>query len=308
MLDEDHLIGLFFTATFDTFMQPIVALESTVISHGLPYPKNLETALRLEEIVREEGGMPATVGIVGGKLIAGLKREQIEHLAQAENVRKVSRRDLPIVVAHKAAGATTVATTMWIAHRYGIQVFATGGIGGVHRGTGELGNGSFDVSADLTELAQTSMTVVCAGAKAILDLPATLEYLETHGVTVIGYQTDEFPAFYSRTSGLKTDVRCDTPQEVARIIRVKQELGLPGGVLVCVPIPEPYAIPRGEIEPVIAEAIEEAEMQKLRSAAITPFLLSRIAELTGERSLKANLALLENNARVAAQIARALMA
>ncbi|MBN8586745.1 MAG: pseudouridine-5'-phosphate glycosidase [Rhodothermia bacterium] len=287
-------------------MQPIVALESTVISHGLPYPQNLQLAHSLEAIIRHEGARPATIGIVEGNIIAGLNEAQIRLLATSKEVRKVSRRDLPIVVARRLNGATTVATTMWAAHRAGIAVFATGGIGGVHRGAGELGVGSMDISADLQELAQTPVTVVCAGAKAILDLPATLEYLETYGITVIGYQTHEFPAFYSRESGLTVDVRCDTPQEVAEIIKAKKYLNLPGGILVAVPIPEEAAIPRGEIEPIIAEAIEEAEFHKLRSAAVTPFLLKKIAEMTGERSLEANLALLQNNARVAAQIARAV--
>jgi len=288
-------------------MQPIVALESTVISHGLPYPQNLQLAHRLEAIIRQEGARPATIGIVEGNIIAGLNEAQIRLLATSKEVRKVSRRDLPIVVAKRLNGATTVATTMWAAHRAGITVFGTGGIGGVHRGAGELGLGSMDISADLQELAQTPVTVVCAGAKAILDLPATLEYLETYGITVIGYQTHEFPAFYSRESGLSVDVRCDTPQEVAEIIKAKKNLNLPGGVLVAVPIPIDAAIPRGEIEPIIAEAVEEAEYHKLRSAAVTPFLLKKIAEMTGERSLEANLALLQNNARVAAQIARAVV-
>jgi pseudouridine-5'-phosphate glycosidase len=238
-------------------------------------------------------------------LIAGLSAAQIEHLATAKEVRKVSRRDLPIVVAKKLDGATTVATTMWIAQRAGIEVFATGGIGGVHRGVG--GAASVDISADLQELAQTSVIVVCAGAKAILDLPATLEYLETFGVTVVGYQTDEFPAFYSRTSGLPVDVRCDTAADVADLWRAKQQLGLPGGMLVTVPVPEDAEIPAHEIEPVIEQAVHEADAQGLRSAQVTPFLLSRIAELSGERSLNTNLALLKNNARVAAEIAKNVM-
>ncbi|HRW48968.1 MAG TPA: pseudouridine-5'-phosphate glycosidase [Caldilinea sp.] len=279
---------------------PTVALESTVISHGLPYPQNLELARAMEEIVRGHGAEARTVAIIGGELRAGLSEAELLHLATAEGVRKVSRRDLPIVVARKLDGATTVATTMWIASRFGIQVFATGGIGGVHRGAGD------DISADLQELAQTPVIVVCAGAKAILDLPATLEYLETHGVTVVGYGTDEFPAFYSRTSGLPVDVRCDTPQEVADLWLAKQALGLPGGLLVAVPIPAEAEIPAAEIEPAIAQAVAEAAERGLRSAEVTPFLLSRIAELTGARSLEANLALLKNNAAVAAQIAVAV--
>ena len=277
----------------------MVVLESTVISHGLPYPQNLELAREMESIVWAEGAEPRTVGIIGGELLAGLNDEQLYHLATAPNIHKVSRRDLPVVVARKLDGATTVATTMWIAHRFGIQVFATGGIGGIHR---SASGASYDISADLQELAQTSVIVVCAGAKSILDLPATLEYLETFGVTVVGYGTDEFPAFYSRSSGLRVDARCDTPQEVVDIWRAKQELGLPGGLLVTVPVPIEDEIPAQEIAPIIEAAIVEADAQGLRSAQVTPFLLTRISELSGERSLNANLALLKNNAKVAAQI------
>jgi pseudouridine-5'-phosphate glycosidase len=283
---------------------PPVALESTVISHGLPYPHNLALAQEMEEIVRGGGAEPRTIAILGGELVAGLSYAQLHHLATATGVRKVSRRDLPIVAARRQDGATTVATTMWVAHRFGIQVFATGGIGGVHRGAGDIP--SSDVSADLQELAQTPVIVVCAGAKAILDLPGTLEYLETFGVTVVGYGTDEFPAFYSRSSGLPVDVRCDDPAEVVAIWRAKQKLGLPGGLLVTVPVPAADEIPAAEIEPVILQAVAEAEAKGLRSAQVTPFLLTRIAELSGERSLRANLALLKNNARVAAGIAVAL--
>ncbi len=279
---------------------PQVALESTVISHGLPFPQNLELAQEMEAIVRRHSAEPRTVAVIGGELRAGLSDTELFHLATARNVRKVSRRDLPIVVARKLDGATTVATTMWVAQRFGIEVFATGGIGGVHRGNGS------DISADLQELAQTPVIVVCAGAKAILDLPATLEYLETFGVTVVGYGTDEFPAFYSRSSGLPVDVRCDSGAEVAAIWRAKRALGLPGGLLVTVPIPAEMEIPAGEIEPAIEQAVREAETRGLRSAEVTPFLLTRIAQLTGERSLRANLALLHNNAAIAAQIAVAL--
>jgi pseudouridylate synthase len=285
---------------------PQVALESTVISHGLPYPHNLELATEMEAIVRQHGAEPRTIGIIGGELIAGLSGSQIEHLATATNVRKVSRRDLPIVVARGLDGATTVATTMWIAGRTGIEVFATGGIGGVHRGV--QGGPSSDISADLQELAQTPVIVVCAGAKAILDLPATLEYLETCGITVVGMGTDEFPAFYSHQSGLRVDVRCDSAADVAALWRAKRALGLPGGLLVTVPIPAEAEIPAAEIEPVITQAVDEAAKRRLRSAEVTPFLLTRIAELTGARSLQANLALLKNNAQVAAQIAIALAA
>ncbi|HHY54943.1 MAG TPA: pseudouridine-5'-phosphate glycosidase [Chloroflexi bacterium] len=285
-----------------TTQRPFVALESTVISHGLPYPQNLALAQEMEAIVRRHGAEPRTVAVIGGELRAGLSEAELHHLATAKGVRKVSRRDLPIVVARRLDGATTVATTMWVAQRFGIQVFATGGIGGVHRGKGD------DISADLQELAQTPVIVVCAGAKAILDLPATLEYLETQGVTVVGYGTDEFPAFYSRTSGLAVDVRCDTAAEVAAIWRAKQSLGLPGGLLVTVPAPADMEIPAAEIEPAIAQAVAEAEARGLRSAEVTPFLLTRIAQLTGERSLRTNLALLHNNAAVAAEIAVALAA
>jgi pseudouridine-5'-phosphate glycosidase len=271
----------------------------------LPYPHNLELATEMEAIVRQHGAEPRTIGIIGGELIAGLSGSQIEHLATARDVRKVSRRDLPIVVARRLDGATTVATTMWIAHRAGIEVFATGGIGGVHRGVED--GPSSDISADLQELAQTPVIVVCAGAKAILDLPATLEYLETHGVTVVGMGTDEFPAFYSHQSGLRVDVRCDSAADVAAIWRAKRALGLPGGLLVTVPIPAEAEIPAAEIEPMIAQAVDEAAERQLRSAEVTPFLLTRIAELTGTRSLQANLALLKNNARVAAEIAVALV-
>ncbi|HAJ38683.1 MAG TPA: pseudouridine-5-phosphate glycosidase [Chloroflexi bacterium] len=282
--------------------RPLVALESTVISHGLPYPQNLALAREMESIVRSHGAEPRTVAVIAGELRAGLSEAELLHLATAKGVRKVSRRDLPIVVARRLDGATTVATTMWVAQRFGIQVFATGGIGGVHRGRGD------DISADLQELAQTPVIVVCAGAKAILDLPATLEYLETQGVTVVGYGADEFPAFYSRTSGLAVDVRCDTAAEVAAIWQAKQALGLPGGLLVTVPVPAAMEIPAAEIEPAIVQAVAEAEARGLRSAEVTPFLLTRIAQLTGERSLRTNLALLHNNAAVAADIAVALAA
>jgi pseudouridine-5'-phosphate glycosidase len=277
-----------------------VALESTVIAHGLPYPHNLALAQEMEQIIRQAGAQPRTIGIVHGELVAGLNSEQLQIMATAPNVRKVSRRDLPIVVARREHGATTVATTMWIAQRFGITVFATGGIGGVHRGDGR------DISADLQELAQTPVIVVCAGAKAILDLPATLEYLETFGVTVVGYGTDEFPAFYSRQSGLPVDVRCDTPADVADLWRAKRSLGLPGGLLVTVPIPAEAEIPTVEIEPLIASAVQAAAARNLRSAEVTPFLLTQISEQSGERSLQANLALLKNNASVAAKIAIAL--
>jgi pseudouridine-5'-phosphate glycosidase len=279
---------------------PVVALESTLITHGLPRPVNLEVAQRLEAVVRDNGATPATIAILDGELYAGLEPDQLERLANTDNVRKVSRRDLPIVTAQRGHGATTVAATMWVAAQAGIQVFATGGIGGVHRGQ------PFDVSADLPELAQTPVVVVCAGAKAILDLPLTLEWLETHGVPVLGFGTDTFPAFYSRSSGLPVDARCDTAEDAANIIRAKFDLGLPGGVLIGVPIPEEYAVAPDDIEPAIQQALQMAEAQHIRGKAITPFLLQHVSELTGGESQKANIALLENNARAAAQIARAL--
>jgi len=290
---------------------PVVALESTVISHGLPYPENLYTALHLEEVVRSEGAIPATIGIIGGDIIVGLDQAQIEHLATAKGVRKVSRRDLPVVVARRLDGATTVATTAWVAHRAGIKVFATGGIGGVHRSglrndEGAPGFLPADISADLPELAQTPVLVVCAGAKAILDLPATLEWLETYGVPVLGYGTDCFPAFYHRDSGLPVDVRADSPEEVAALYRAQRALGLPAGMLVTVPVPEEAELPRDQMEAAIAAALEEAEERRVSGKALTPFLLARVSVLTGGASLRANLALLENNARVGAQIALAL--
>jgi pseudouridylate synthase len=310
-------------------IRPSVALESTVISHGLPYPQNLATALRLEDVIRQAGAQPLTIGIINGTIIAGLNRGEIEHLATATNVRKVSRRDLPIVVARGLDGATTVATTAWAAHRAGVRVFATGGIGGVHR-TGhwkpdaESGNAqpatsgqpggrnlqpaflAADISADLPELAQTPLIVVCAGAKAILDLAATLEWLETHGVTVVGYGTDHFPAFYRRDSGLPVDVRADTPGEIAALFCAQRELGLPGGMLVTVPVPAEYELPAEEMEAAIARAMDDAGRDRVTGKALTPYLLARVSQLTGEASLRANLALLENNARVAAEIAVAV--
>jgi pseudouridine-5'-phosphate glycosidase len=287
-----------------------VALESTVISHGLPYPHNLETALALEQVIVEEGSQPATIGIISGEIVVGLSGDQIRRLATASDVRKVSRRDLPIVVARGLDGATTVATTAWAAHRAGIRVFATGGIGGVHRSAAE-GPASYlsvDVSADLPELAQTPIIVVCAGAKAILDLPSTLEWLETHGVTVVGYQTDIFPAFYNRDSGLPVDVRADTPEEVADLFRVQRRLELPAGLLVAAPVPAEHELPGAQMETAISRAMADAGEQGVRGKALTPFLLARLSELTGEASLHANLALLKNNAAIAARIACALAA
>jgi pseudouridine-5'-phosphate glycosidase len=282
--------------------QPVVALESTVISHGLPHPVNLETARRMEAVVREGGGVPATIGVMDGVLTVGLTASQIELLATAGNIRKASLRDLAILSARKAHGATTVATTSLAAHRAGIRVFATGGMGGVHRGdTG-------DVSADLPAMASTPVAVVSAGAKAILDLPRTREWLETHGVPVIGYQTDELPAFYATSSGLPVDARADTPQEAAAILHAQWAMGLHTGVLVGVPPPADVALPAGELEASIEQAVTEAEGQGVGGKELTPFLLARVSELTKGRSLTANVALLENNAQVAAQIAAALVA
>lgn len=280
--------------------RPVVALESTLISHGLPYPQNLHTAQRLEETVRAHGATPATIAIIDGIVRVGLGPDDLARLARSGNVRKVSRRDLPIVVARKSVGATTVAATMILSAMAGIQVFATGGIGGVHRGQ------PFDISADLPELAQTPVVVVCAGAKAILDLPLTLEWLETHGVPVLGYGTDTFPAFYTRSSGLPVDARVDTPQEVAEIVRAKRSMGLRGGTLVAVPVPFEDSVPAERIEAAVQSALEEATAEGIRGQALTPYLLARIVELTGGQSLEANVALLANNAAVAAQVAAAL--
>ncbi len=277
--------------------QPVVALESTVISHGLPYPSNLKAAQGMEASIRGEGAIPATVAVLGGQVHVGLEKDQLERLVQGRDVRKVSRRDLPLVVALGLDGATTVSATMYVAHQVGIELFATGGIGGVHRGH------PFDVSADLTELGRTPVTVVCAGAKAILDLPLTREVLETQGVPVIGYGIDEMAAFYSRSSGLPADVRADSPEQVAAIIRARRNLGLPNGILVTVPVPAEDEIPPDEIEVAIAQATGEAEADEVTGAAVTPFVLARLAELTEGRSVRTNISLLLNNARIAARIA-----
>lgn len=282
--------------------RPVVALESTIVAHGLPWPGNLDTARAIEATVRAGGAVPATIAVLDGAVRVGLDAARLEALARAEGVLKLSRADLAYAVATGRPGATTVAATMIAAALAGIRVFATGGIGGVHRGAGQ------DISADLPELARAPVVVVCAGAKAILDLPATLEWLETHGVPVIGYQTDEFPAFYSRTSGLKLEARADSPAAVAAMARALWDYGLSGGLLVCVPCPAEHARPAAEMEAAIAQAVAEADRQGVRGKAVTPFLLARIAELTHGESKTANLALLENNARVAAQIAVALAA
>jgi pseudouridine-5'-phosphate glycosidase len=275
----------------------VVALESTVFAHGLPHPEGLETALKLEAIVRASGAEPKTIGIIGGTPVVGLSKEQIEGLATGADVQKASVRDLPIVVARGRDAATTVATTVTLAHQHGIEVVCTGGIGGVHRGN------TSDVSNDLEVLASTPVTVVCSGAKAILDLPATREYLETSGVAVVGYQTDDFPGFYSSTTGLPVDVRCEDPSEVANIIRARREFGLNNATVVCVPVPAEYEIPSLELEPVIQKAVLEAEQSGITGSGLTPFLLSAVAAHTQGRSLDANVALLCNNARLAGEIA-----
>ena len=276
---------------------PIVALESTVITHGLPHPQNLELARDMEKQVRETGATPATVALLDGKIRLGLSGEELVRLSESESTLKVSHRDFSTAIVKKASGGTTVAGTMLAAYMSNIKVFATGGIGGVHK------ESSFDISTDLKALAETPMIVVCAGAKAILDLPATLEYLETMGVPVIGYKTDEFPAFYSRESGLNVSARLDSPKEIAEFAKAHWSLGLRSAVLVTNPVPETDSIPKSEMEPVIAKASAEAMEQGIHGQALTPFLLSRISELTKEKSLKTNLALLLNNARLAGEIA-----
>ncbi len=277
--------------------KPVVALESTIISHGMPYPKNVETALRVEETIRLNGAVPATIAIIGGRLKAGLSHEEIEHLGKAGHaVTKASRRDLPAIVAKGIDGATTVTTTMIIAHMAGIKIFATGGIGGVHRGA----ETTMDISADLEELAQTPVMVVCAGAKSILDLGLTLEYLETHGVPVMGYGTEELPAFYTRKSGFGVDYRVDTPAELAAMFRAQRELGFKNGMLVTNPIPEEYAMDKSIIDAAIEQALKESVEQGIKGKETTPFLLARVVELTGGDSLESNIQLVLNNAKVAA--------
>jgi pseudouridine-5'-phosphate glycosidase len=279
----------------------VVALDSTVISHGLPRPLNLETARRLEAIVRAGDAVPATVAILKGVMCAGLSAAEIEEIAASEDVHKVSRRDLPLAVARGWDGATTVATTMWIARRAGIEVFATGGIGGVHRGA------LLDVSADLPELATTPMIVVCSGAKIVLDLAATREWLETHGVTVLGYGCDEMPSFYTRRSGLAVDARVEDGREVAEIARARRELGLESALLVTVPVPVEAEVDERTMKAALDEALREADDSAVAGRELTPFLLRRMSEQSGGATLRANVALLENNARVAAEIARALL-
>ena len=283
--------------------KPVVALESTIISHGMPYPQNVQTALNVERIIRENGAVPATIAIIGGRLKAGLSKEEIEHLGKAGTaVTKASRRDLPVLCAKGMDGATTVATTMIIAAMAGISVFATGGVGGVHRGA-EV---TMDISADLEELGRTNVMVVCAGAKSILDLGLTLEYLETKGVPVIGYGTSELPAFYTRKSGFGVDYRLDTPEELAAAFAAKMKMGLQGGMLVTNPIPEEYSMDPDRINAAIEQALAEAAEKGVKGKATTPFLLAKVKELTGGDSLNSNIRLVYNNAALAAKTAKAL--
>ncbi len=284
--------------------RPVVALESTIIAHGMPYPRNLETARAVAAAVRAHGAVPATIAVLDGRIRVGLDDAALERLATAPDIAKLSRRDLPVVLARGGDGATTVAATMICAHLAGIAVFVTGGIGGVHRGAER----SLDISADLDELARTPVAVVCAGAKAILDLPKTLEYLETAGVPVIGYGTDEFPAFYCRSSGLAVGHRCDTPAEVAAVLRAQAALVYPGGAVIANPIPPSAALPEAEVEAAIGRALAEAEARQVHGKDVTPFLLDRLAAITDGRSLDANVALVEANARLGAAIAVALAA
>ena len=282
--------------------RPVVALESTIIAHGMPYPQNVRTAREVEAVIREQGAEPATIAVIGGKIRIGLASDELELLGQSGQAAKVSRRDLPAVLASGGLGATTVAGTMICAALAGIEVFVTGGIGGVHRGAAQ----TFDISADLQELARTSVAVVCAGAKSILDIGLTLEYLETHGVPVLSAGQDHFAAFYTADSGLRADYRLDTAQEQARFIRTKWNLGLAGGVILSVPVPADAATPREEIDAITAQALADAAAQGITGKAVTPFLLARIQDLTGGRSLATNIALVKNNARAGAQLAVAL--
>ena len=282
--------------------KPVVALESTIISHGMPYPQNVETALAVEKIVRENGAVPATIAVIGGRLKAGLTPEEIEYFGKKGlGIAKASRRDLAVLCARGEDGATTVTTTMMIAHMAGIKVFATGGIGGVHRGA----ETTMDISADLEELAQTPVMVVCAGAKSILDLGLTLEYLETHGVPVIGYETKKLPAFFTRESDFEVDYRMDSPAEIAKAFKVQNEMGLPGGMLVANPIPVEYSMEASVINAAIDQAVKEAEEKGIHGKETTPFLLARVTELTGGNSLDSNIQLVFNNARLAAKTAAA---
>ena len=280
--------------------KPVVALESTILSHGMPYPENLEFARNVERIIKEEGAVPATIAIIGGKIKVGLSDEELEIMCKAENVGKVSRRDLPIYISTGKTGATTVTTTMIGAAMAGIKFFATGGLGGVHREAQQ----TFDISADLQELAHTSVAVICAGAKAILDLNLTMEYLETFGVPVLGLRTDYLPAFYSKSSGLKLDYNCKDEKEVAAIVKAKWEMGLDGGVVIGNPIPDEYAMPNEEINVYIEKALQMCKEKGIKGKDTTPFLLATVKDLTGGDSLKANLELAYNNAKAAARIAK----
>ena len=281
--------------------KPVVALESTILSHGMPYPENLEFARNVERIIKEEGAVPATIAIIGGKIKVGLSDEELEIMCKAENVGKVSRRDLPIYISTGKTGATTVTTTMIGAAMAGIKFFATGGLGGVHREAQQ----TFDISADLQELAHTSVAVICAGAKAILDLNLTMEYLETFGVPVLGLRTDYLPAFYSKSSGLKLDYNCKDEKEVAAIVKAKWEMGLDGGVVIGNPSPDEYAMPNEEINVYIEKALQMCKEKGIKGKDTTPFLLATVKDLTGGDSLKSNLELAYNNARAAAKIAKA---
>ena len=282
--------------------RPVVALESTIISHGMPYPENVKTALMLENIISEAGAVPATIGIIDGDIVVGMSPEQIEQFGKRRDIRKVSRRDLPVVVAKKEWGATTVAATMIIAEKAGIEVFVTGGIGGVHRNAAT----TFDISADLEEFAMTDVTVISSGAKAILDLPLTLEYLETKGVTVLSYQSDEFASFYSRDSGLKIEDRIESADEAAAIIKNKRDLKLKGGILISNPVPREAEMPKAEIDQAIDEALGKAEKNGIKGKEVTPFLLREITTITKGKSLAANIRLIKNNALLGAAVAKAL--
>ncbi|MBP7562416.1 MAG: pseudouridine-5'-phosphate glycosidase [Candidatus Cloacimonetes bacterium] len=283
---------------------PLVALESTIISHGMPYPENVQTACEVEDMIRSNGAIPATIAIIEGEIIIGLSREQMEFFAKSKNIYKASRMDLPYISSKKQNASTTVAATMICAQMAGIKVFVTGGIGGVHKGA----ENTFDISADLQELAMTDVAVVCAGAKAILDLDKTMEYLETLGVLVLGYQTDCLPAFYSRESHIKLLYRADTPDEIASVINTKSEMNLKGAVLITNPIPEEYSIPYDVMKAVIDQAIAQADQMNIKGKELTPFLLDTIQKMTDKKSLNANIALIRNNARLGAQIACSLMA
>lgn len=280
----------------------VVALESTIISHGMPYPQNMETALKCQEIIRKQGAVPATIGILGGKAVIGLSDQQIEFLATSREVLKVSRRDLPFVMSQQKNGATTVASSMILAGMAGIQIFVTGGIGGAHRGAPK----TFDVSADLMELAQTNVAVVCSGCKSILDIGLTLEYLETHGVPVIGYQTNDFPAFFTRKSGFKVDYRADNPTDLAAMLRTKWDLQLQGGIVISNPIPEEFAMCQDQINESIDDAVEKADQLDIRGKDLTPFLLSEIEKFTSGQSLRSNQELVFSNAFLAGDLAVAL--